>query len=156
MQTMQSRGTAGRLSTVAARVLASILMPVAACRDTTAPIVGTNAALIQPSFSSVPVIWVVGEARAGRPFDVQINTFGLNSCWAKDRTEVQAGALVVITPYNRSNDRQGTGCFEAVSRIEHVVTLSYPTPGEKQVLIRGRAFDTRAPIQLLVTLVVKP
>jgi hypothetical protein len=156
MRTMQSRGTEARRSTVAARVLACVLVPLAACRDTTAPIVGANAALIQPSFSSVPVIWVVGEARAGRPFDVQINTFGLNSCWAKDRTDVQPGALVVITPYNRSIERQGAGCFEALNRIEHVVTLSYPTPGEKQVLIRGRAFDTHAPIQLPVTLVVKP
>jgi hypothetical protein len=154
MKPGQSRNRAGQASGVAP-ILFCMVLSLAACRDTTAPVAGANAALIGPSFSSVPVVWVVGEARAGKPFEVQINTFGLNSCWAKDRTDVQPGALVIITPYNRSGG-QGTACFEAVSRIEHVVTLSYPTPGEKQVIIRGRDFDTRAPLHLPVTLVVKP
>ncbi len=154
MKLQQSQTRVGAASSVA-RILACILLPLAACRDTTGPVAGENTALIGPSLSSVPVVWVVGEARAGLPFNVQINTFGLNSCWAKDRTDVQSGALVVITPYNRAAG-QGSGCFEAVSRIEHVVTLSFPTPGEKQVIIRGRDFDTRAPIQFPVTLVVKP
>jgi hypothetical protein len=155
MKRMPSRSRATRASRVA-QTLAACLIPLVACRDTTAPVVGANAALIQPAFSSAPVIWVIGEPRAGQPFEVQINTFGLNSCWVKERTDVEPGALVVITPYNRSMERPGTGCFDAISRIEHVVTLSYPTPGEKQLLIRGRAFDTRSPIHLAVTVVVKP
>jgi hypothetical protein len=156
MEPIPSRDREGLASKVAARLLACLLIPVAACADTTAPVAGANAALIQPSFSSFPVVWVVGEARAGQPFDLQINTFGLSSCAAKDRTDVDPGALVVITPYNRSIERPGTGCFEAVNRIEHVVTLSYPTPGEKKLILRGRAFDTRAPLHLPVTIVVKP
>jgi hypothetical protein len=129
---------------------------LAGCGDTTAPLPGSNAALIQPAFSSVPLFRVVGEARAGQPFDVAINTYGLNSCWAKARTEVEPGALVIITPYNREQTPPATGCFLSIQRIEHVVTLSYPTAGEKPLLIRGRAFDTRRPMQFATTIVVKP
>jgi hypothetical protein len=132
------------------------LLLLAGCADTTAPVPGSHAALIQPSFSSVPLFRVVGEARAGQPFDVAINTFGLNSCWAKVRTDVEPGALLIITPYNREQQRPATGCFSSLQRIEHVVTLSYRTAGEKPLLIRGRAFDTRQPTQFAVTLIVKP
>ncbi len=136
--------------------LACILVPFTACRDTTAPVAGATAAFIQPSFSSVPLFEVLGEARAGRPIVVQINTFGLDSCWGRERTDVAAGALTIITPYNRTSSEPGTFCLAAIRRIEHAVTLSYPTPGEKQLLIRGRAFDTREPIVFPVTLSVKP
>ena len=141
-------------------LLALVAVPLvgSACRDnTTGPVVGENAALIQPAVSSVPLFWVVGEARAGQPFDVQINTFGPNSCWSKERTEVTPGVVLVITPYNRSDEaRPDGGCYQLVRHIQHVVTLSYPTPGEKPLVIRGRAYDTREPIHYPVTVVVKP
>ncbi len=138
--------------------LMGIPLALGACRDnSTGPVVGENAALIQPTVSSVPLFWVVGEARAGQPFDVQINTFGPNSCWSKERTEVIQGVVVVITPYNRSNEvPPDGGCYQVVRHIQHVVTLSYPAPGEKHLVIRGRAYDTREPINYPVTVVVKP
>jgi len=134
----------------------TLLMSLAACGDSTAPVLGADAAFIQPSFSSAPLFWVEGEARVGQPFTVQINTYGLNSCWGPARTDVQRGALVIITPYNRPPEPRGSACLMAINRIAHRVVLSYPTPGEKHLLIRGRAFETGAPIQYPVTLVVRP
>lgn len=136
-------------------VLGSAML-LSACGDATSPVPGADAALIQPTFSSAPLFWVVGEAKAGQPFTVQINTYGLSSCWGRERTDVQGGPLVIITPYNRSAQPAGAACLSVINRIPHEVVLSYPTAGEKHLVIRGRAFETGAPIHYPVTIEVRP
>lgn len=131
-----------------------------ACRDTTAPAPiadVSNAALLSPIFSSQSMVELPMNPRAGVPFELRINSFGEDGCWSFDRTEVITdGQSARITPYNRNNATATTGCTQAIVRIPHFVSLTFATPGPKELLIRGRDFQTRAPAQYPITLVVQP
>lgn len=141
-------------------ILTAATLALLGCRDTTAPAPIAdvdNTGLLAPIFSSQSMIELPLNPRAGVPFELRINSFGEDGCWSFDRTEVVADAQSArITPYNKSHASATTGCTMAIVRIPHIVTLTFATPGTKELLIRGRDFQTRAPAQYPVVLVVQP
>lgn len=136
----------------------STLATSLACGDVTRPDADlADAALVNLAISSVSVISVTEIPKAGQPFEVRVQSYGLDGCWVADRTVVdvtESGA--VITPYNRSNAMQGTACTLAIVGIPHRIMLTFNTPGPKTLVVRARDFTTREPVRHEVTITVVP
>ena len=114
-------------------------------------------AYVNFAVSSVPAISVVGTPKAGEPFQVAVQTHAPNGCWVRDYTVVDAQAnAVFITPFNRTDPMIGAPCTASITRIPHTVTLSFTTPGIKQVTLRGRDLDTQQLVALDIAITVAP
>ena len=106
--------------------IAGMLSALIGCRDTTAPDRDlADAALINLAISSMSVISVTEIPKAGRPFEVRVQSYGLDGCWVLDRSVVvsdESGAT--ITPYNRRDAAPTGACTDAIVAIPHRVISS--------------------------------
>lgn len=124
----------------AGRLLATVVL-VACDHSTTAPSPSDDPAYISMSISSLPLVSVDAPPHAGQPFVLTINSFGSDGCWSKSRTDLDTTrSPMVITPYNRYTGGPNVGCAAVIVRIPHTVTLTFATPGDKTVIVRGRDF----------------
>lgn len=129
-----------------------------ACHDATRPDADlADAALVNPAISSVQVISVTEVPKAGRPFEVRVQSYGLDGCWVADRAVVDLNeSIATIIPYNRSNAGPSVGCQDIIIAIPHRVMLTFNTPGQKSLVVRARDFTTRQPLRFAVTVTVAP
>ncbi|MCC6431002.1 MAG: hypothetical protein IT354_08830 [Gemmatimonadaceae bacterium] len=138
--------------------IAGMLSALIGCRDTTAPDRDlADAALINLAISSMSVISVTEIPKAGRPFEVRVQSYGLDGCWVLDRSVVvsdESGAT--ITPYNRRDAAPTGACTDAIVAIPHRVMLTFTSAGPKTIAVRARDFETRAPVTFQVTVTVAP
>lgn len=134
-----------------------LVLSLFGCQETTAPDVEYGTARIAWWASSRSVIEIHDTVRVGVPFEVGVNTFGDNSCWGVERTTVHTGEFgAVIAPYNKSFEVNGGGCWPIISNVQHRTILTFTTPGEKTVSVRARDYENGHPIQVDVTLTVRP
>lgn len=139
--------------------LAVLLIPLVGCHSSTS----VDEALRESAFvrsinSSATLISVPRPVRAGVPFDLVLRTYPADGCTVVDRTELTRNGKgeFVITPFNRSVVPPGGMCGVALPTIAHTVRLSYPTAGSKHLIVRGRDFDSKAIVQVDVTIDVEP
>jgi hypothetical protein len=90
-----------------------------------------------------PAVVVPPSARAGEPFDVLITTVG-GGCIREGETEVVLdGDVPTVTAYDRyAVPRPGIGCLGVEAWIEHTASVSFASPGDAVVVVRGRDGDT--------------
>lgn len=140
-------------------IAATLLLAPAGCNNSTGPDdPAKGAALLLPMISSLSLVELSPQQlHAGQPFELTVNTFGADGCWARDRTDVSVGSRgVIVTPYNRSSVPATGGCTQALARIPHRVTLVLDTPGEHRLTVRGTDFETRKPSNIHLTITVLP
>lgn len=78
---------------------------------------------------------------AGELFTVTVVTSGPNTCWGKERTDVESGRRsATITPYdyNQRDEDPHAVSGQAPPRIEHSVALEFDQTGTGTITIRGR------------------
>ncbi len=85
-----------------------------------------------------PFAIVPDSVRAGEEFEVTVRTWGSNTGWRLDRTEVdRQGSRAVIRPYNFV----GTSGGFAIIEIDHSATLRFESSGLKTVIFEGTDFS---------------
>jgi hypothetical protein len=90
------------------------------------------------------VIEAPDTVRAGRAFEVTVNTVGSSSCVRAERLEVQVTDTVArLTPYDRVAP-DGVPCTEDLAAHPHVASVTFPSrgTGALEVLGRSSAGDT--------------
>ncbi|MBK8648485.1 MAG: hypothetical protein IPN16_18470 [Gemmatimonadetes bacterium] len=139
--------------------LAVLLVPLVGCHSSTS----LDEALRESAFvrsisSSATLVSAPMTLRAGIPFDLVLRTYPADGCSVVDRTELTRNSKgeFVITPYNRSVLPPSGSCGVALPTLAHTVRLTYATAGRKRLIVRGRDFDSKAAVQVEVTLVVEP
>lgn len=125
-----------------------------ACAEPTAPELEYGNGRINLRISSLSTIVFTNNAFAGRPFDLQVVTWG-GGCTELDRTTVRAtdrGAIVL--PYDRLTAEPA--CTKILRSIRHNATLTFSTPGEKVITVRAHDFETGEPTVAEITITVRP
>jgi hypothetical protein len=155
---MPRTATRTAVRTVARAALVSTLVLHVACRDTTGPNQDlADAALVNLAISSMSVISLTDIPKAGRPFEVRVQSYGLDGCWVADRAVVSADESgATITPYNRRDVGPSGGCYQVILPIPHRITLTFASPGTKTIAVRARDFTTREPVRFEVQVTVTP
>ncbi len=138
--------------------ISGLIAALTACRDSTAPDADlADAALVNLAISSMSVISVTETPKVGIPFELRVQSYGLDGCWVADRAVVSTNeSSATITPYNRSNASPTMGCTAAIISIPHRIMLSFASPGLKTIVVRARDFNTRAPVRFELSITVVP
>lgn len=86
---------------------------------------------------------VPASVTAGRPFEVSLRSWGPDSCWSVDRTDVSVtGLSAAIRPFDRYDDPgPGRGCYFSFVKIEHVADVRFDVTGTAELTIRGRSYS---------------
>jgi hypothetical protein len=153
MAPRRNGGHWGRTATAACLVILS------ACQSSTSSDDAlSNSAFVQQSYSSQSLVGTPTKMHAGVPFDLVLHTYAGDKCDVVDRTELTRNGKgeFVITPFNRTVVNADGTCGVSALTVMHTVRLTYATPGEKRVIVRGRDYTSKAVIQLNVTLFVDP
>lgn len=139
-------------------VAAALVLATAACTNSTGPEeVPEGAAFVYSESSSLSVVSFSSTARVGVPFELTVNTYGLDGCWVRARTDVSTRrGETTVTPFNRSSASSGSGCAQVIARIPHHVTLTIATAGEHRLLIRGFDLARRTPTVVNSSITVLP
>ena len=125
------------LPAISAALLLALAGLLAACDDPTGPdevlVVGTVDFYEEPVVIEVP-----DTVAAGEPFAVGVRTYG-GGCERLGPTEVEAlEDGVRVTPRDWTTVDPDVACTTELKLFEHEATLTWSTPGEITVRIRGR------------------
>jgi len=116
---------------------------------------GSELGYISASATNPPSLTAPDTVGANHPFVVTVTTAGRTGCWTGYQTRVvRDSQRVTITPYDRV---VGGVCTQAVVRIAHSTSVSFPTVGTATIVAHGRATDqSGAEIDIEKTIVVVP
>ncbi|GMV04502.1 MAG: hypothetical protein AMXMBFR53_07820 [Gemmatimonadota bacterium] len=116
-----------------------LLVLLAACSDPAAPGDGwaREPGRLMPELSSIQVLQMPTQARAGTAFEITVTTVGSSSCTRPDGATVSVSGLVAdVTPWDRIAP-EGTACTDDLHPFPRAATVRFDTPGSALIRLHG-------------------
>lgn len=111
-----------------------------ACSDPTAPGDGwvREPGRLMPELSSIQMLQMPTQARAGTAFEITVTTVGSSSCTRPDGMTVSVSGLVAdVTPWDRIAP-EGTACTDDLHPFPRTATVRFDVPGAARIRLHGK------------------